>query len=74
MGVQVDETGCDDQAVRIDDAFRRSAGVSAHRNHEAVLYRDVAYEARRAPAVDDRSSPDNDIIGTHRGGLPARVA
>jgi hypothetical protein len=61
MGVQVDEAGGDDGAIRIDPAFRIAGDAAAQLGDAAILDRDIAGARRAAGAVDYFSTGDDGI-------------
>ena len=61
MGVQVDETGRDEQAGRIDLAGAGLVDLS-HRGYHAPGHRDVAHERLAAEPVDEGSVADDEFI------------
>ncbi len=63
MGVEIDESGCDEQAGRVDLALT-GFGDGADRGDDTVGHGDVAAVRRTAQAVDDRAVADDQVV-TH---------
>ena len=58
MGMDVDDAGCENQAVGIDRLSRR-AGYAAHFGNAPVLDSDVGGPQRSAGAVGNHGALDN---------------
>ena len=65
MGVDVDEAGRDEPALRVD-LFRALAGNLADSGDPAVLHRDVAFADRRARAIGDIAAANDEIEVSHQ--------
>jgi hypothetical protein len=65
VGVDVDEAGRDDEAVRVDDAacVVRDA---ADRGDSPVAHRDVGGVGGQAGSVDDAAAADHEVVGHRR--------
>jgi hypothetical protein len=61
MGVQIDKTGGDDGAIRIDPAFCLAGDAPAQFGDAAILNRDIAGAGRAAGAVDYFSTRNDGI-------------
>ncbi len=70
--VAVDETGCDDQAVGVDDLAGALANLT-DRGDPAVADGDVGVIAGQTGAIDQHAVLDDEVVG-HRPFLPARVS
>src|SRR3546814_8338940 len=61
MGVDVDETGSDDLARRVD-LFAPGADVRSHRDDAVALDRHIGHERLAARAVDDGAAANHQIV------------
>ena len=73
MGVNIDETGRDDLAARVDGfgSIRRDACL--HRRDATVQDRHVAHGVEPQCGIDDTPTLDNQVV-VGRGGEHARCA
>ena len=65
MRMQIDEPGCDDQPVGIDDRIGTAGRTPADPGDFSVLDPDVALKTRNARSVDDGASLDMNVERRH---------
>ena len=70
--MRVDQTGCDDPAARVDDAFRRCAAGLADIDDAVAGDLDVAGQRRGVGAGIDRAAAHDDIDRRRCGGRGER--
>ncbi len=58
MGMAVDEAGCDDMALGVDDLLRAFARQIADGGNDAVPDADIGAETGQARTVHHRAAPD----------------
>ena len=65
MGVDINKAGCHRQTTRVD-LFACLAFHLPHRHDSAIAHRDVAFHGRRPAAVDNQTTPNDQVIhGRH---------